>query len=276
MTELGIPVVNSLDLFATYLKVTGVAHLGPEQCGEPDLIGKRLGLLNGSSWVALWASYFGRLYLPGTQLVNAGNDAVQLNFMAAHARGEPCPPASNIEAFVRQARDLITLGDVDTILMTCSTMNRAYPAVEQALSGSGVPIVQIDAPMMEEALRHEGNVLIVATHGPTVESTCRLLEETAARAGRSVSHTEISIPGAWERLAIGDVAGHNRLLEQGIRRALRQGGIGCVLLAQLSMSVFLFSFPEASKTLGVPVLTSAGSGFSRVRRLLAERPARFC
>jgi hypothetical protein len=266
---------ETLDLFARYLMVTGVAHLGPEPQGDPDLLGKRLGLLNGSSWVSLWASYFGRLYLPGVQLVSAGNDAVQLSFMGAHARGEPCPPAANIEAFARQARDLIRLGEVDAILMTCSTMNRAYPAVAQAVAGEGVPVVQIDEPMMEAAVEAPGTVLVVATHGPTVESTCRLLDETAKRAGRAVRYVKLSIPDAWDCLAAGDAAGHNRWLEQGIRAALSlRPDIGCVVLAQLSMALLLVSLPEADDVFGVPVLTSAACGFGRVRQVLQARPAR--
>jgi hypothetical protein len=266
---------QTLDLFSRYLTVTGVTHLGPEPEGDPDLLGKRLGLLNGSSWVSLWANYFGRLFLPGVQLVSAGNDAVQLSFMDAHARGEPCPPAANIEAFVRQARDLIRLGDVDAILMTCSTMNRAYPAVAQAVADEGVPVVQIDAPMMEAAVAIPGTLLVVATHGPTVESTCRLLDETAERAGRAVTYAKLSLPDAWDRLAAGDAAGHNRCLEQGIRAALdRRPDIGCVVLAQLSMALLLVSLPEAGEVFGVPVLTSAACGFGRMRQVLQARPAR--
>ena len=41
-------------LFADYLLVTGVPRLGPECYGAPELVGRRLGLLNGSSWIALW------------------------------------------------------------------------------------------------------------------------------------------------------------------------------------------------------------------------------
>jgi hypothetical protein len=266
---------ETLDLFARYLTVTGVAHLGPEPAGDPALLGKRLGLLNGSSWVSLWANYFGRLYLPGVQLVSAGNDAVQLSFMGAHARGQPCPPAANIEAFVRQARDLVRLGDVDAILMTCSTMNRAYPAVAKAVAGEGVPVVQIDAPMMEAAVETPGTILVVATHGPTVESTCRLLDETAERAGRTATYVKLCLPDAWDCLAAGDAAGHNRCLEQGIRAAIGvRPDIRCVVLAQLSMALLLVSLPEADRVFGVPVLTSAACGFGRMRQVLLDRPAR--
>ena len=87
--------LDAMRLFSDYLRVTGVAHIGPEpgEAASP-LWGKRLGLLNGSSWITLWANYFGRLYLPGVHLVNVGNEAVQINFMAAHAAGRPCPPPS--------------------------------------------------------------------------------------------------------------------------------------------------------------------------------------
>ena len=80
-----LPSSDALRLFSEYLKVTGVAHLDPEPQGEPGLLGKRLGLLNGSSWITLWSNYFGRLYLPGVHLVNAGNEADPIKLYG-------CPP----------------------------------------------------------------------------------------------------------------------------------------------------------------------------------------
>jgi hypothetical protein len=42
----------------------------------------------------------------------------------------------------------------------------------------------------------------------------------------------------------------------------------CVLLAQLSMSAFLFSYPDSDETFGLPILTSGEYGFRRLRHLL--------
>ncbi len=168
-----------MQLFSDYLQVTGVAHTDPTPAADPHLAGKRLGLLNGSSWITLWSNYFGGMFLPGVHLVNVGNEAVQINFMQAHAAGEPVPPASNIQAFIRYANDLVDLAQVDAVLITCSTMNRAYREVSKALEPSGVPVFQIDRPMMERAVMNGGRVLAVATHGPTVASTQALLQETA-------------------------------------------------------------------------------------------------
>ena len=197
--------IDPTQLFSDYLRVTGIAHLGPEPSGVSGLVGKRLGLLNGSSWITLWSNYFGRLYLPGVHLVNAGNEAVQLNFMAAHQKGLPSPPQSNIEAFIRYARDLVELAQVDLVLITCSTMNRAYPQVADALQPYAVPVLQIDQPMMERAVVQGGKILVVATHGPTVNSTRALLQETASRLGKEVAFSGTTVEAAWECLAAGDV-----------------------------------------------------------------------
>ena len=274
MSHIPLPYIAPSQLFSDYLRVTGIAHIGPEPSGEPGLIGKRLGLLNGSSWITLWSNYFGRHYLPGVHLVNAGNEAVQLNFMDAHQKGLPCPPQSNIDAFIRYARDLVELAEVDLVLITCSTMNRAYLQVADALQSYAVPVIQIDQPMMERAVVHGGEILVVATHGPTVNSTQALLQETASRLEREVTFSGITVEEAWECLSVGDVPGHNRVLAQAIRARLHQEPASCVVLAQLSMACLLFSYPDPLLEFGVPVYTSAECGFEKARELLIARSLR--
>ena len=257
--------LDAMRLFSDYIRVTGLAHTGPEAEGDPRLLGKRLGLLNGSSWITLWANYFGRLYLPGVHLLNAGNEAVQVNFMEAHSAGQPAPPESNIRAFQRYAIDLVELGHVDAVLITCSTMNRAYPQVQEVLKPYGIPAYQIDRPMMERAVNHGGRVLVLATHGPTVESTRKLLQETAEELKREVSFTGCTVEEAWSCLARADIAGHNRALAEAIRDRIRSETISCAVLAQLSMTVFLLSYPDPQAEFGIPVFTSGQCGFEAVR-----------
>ena len=256
---------DPLRLFSDYLRVTGVAHTEPEPAQDPALAGKRLGLINGSSWITLWSNYFGRLYLPGVHLVNAGNEAVQINFMQAHQAGQPVPPGLNIEAFKRYALDLVELAQVDAVLITCSTMNRAFVDVRTALAPHGVPVFQIDRPMMERAILQGGEVLVIASHGPTVESTHALLRETAAELGKTATYSGITQEDAWHRLATGDIEGHNRLLADAIHQGLKGKAVGCVVLAQLSMTVFLLSYPDPVAEFGVPVLTSGQCGFEFIR-----------
>ena len=267
------PIEDPVSFFSKYLQLTGVAHLGPELHGDPRLLGKRLGLINGSAWVMLWSYYFGRLYLPGVHLVNVGNEAVQLNFMQAYSEGKSGPPAANIERFVCYARDLVELAQVDAVLITCSTMNRSYNAVMEAVAGDGVPVVQIDQPMIETAVKLGGRILVIATHGPTVTSTQALLVEIASQMGREPVYTGVTVEEAWHCLAAGDVTGHNQVVADAIKSTIERDNYSCVVLAQLSMSTFLFSYPEPETVFDLPVLTSGQYGFERIRTLLSTSPS---
>jgi len=236
---------------------------------DSSLRGKKLGIINGASWTSLWSTYFGRLLLPGVKLINVGNEAVQLNFMRAHHRGEPVPPQINIDRFVQYAEDLVALYDIDAIIITCSTMNRSAEAVRAAMKPHGVPVVQIDEAMMEVAIDHGGRILVVATHGPTVKNTQALLRETAQRRGTSVEFAGSTIENAFELLGNGDIDAHNEQIAGAIREVQKREEIDSVVLAQLSMSVFKFSYPDAEKTFGIPVFTSGETGFGKLRTVLA-------
>jgi len=230
-----------------------------------------LGLLNGSSWITAWSNYFGRLYLPGVHLVNIGNEAIQLNFMQAYAQGKACPPQANIERFIQYARDLVELAQVNAVMITCSTMNRSYQQVSHALEPYGVPVIQIDMAMMERAVAIGGKALVIATHGPTVASTQALLRETADRLGALIQFDGLTLEEAWLRLAAGDVAGHNELIAAAIRMA-HPANYSSVVLAQLSMSAFAFSYPDPVSHFGIPVLSSGQCGFEHARKILESLP----
>lgn len=274
--------IDPAALFGAYMRITGVPTLGDETArlgvadgalAESDALrGKTLGIINGASWTSLWSTYFGRLILPGVKLVNVGNEGVQLNFMAAHERGDPVPPQINIDLFASYARDLAELCEIDAVIITCSTMNRSADSVRKAVRDRAIPVVQIDEAMMEAALDHGGRPLVVATHGPTVKNTQALLRETAERAGREISYAGATVEEAFELLGRGDIDGHNEVIAGAIREAGRRERIDSVILAQLSMSVFTFTFPDPEAEFGVPVFTSGEAGFRKVRAIL-EREA---
>lgn len=250
------------------MKITGVPSLSFEPSADLRLHGKKLGVINGSNWVSLWSTYFGRLFLPGVKLLNAGNEAVQLNFMLAHERGEKCPPQINIDLFERYAKDLYELYNVDALLISCSTMNRAFNQVKESMAPYNVPVMQIDQAMMEEAVKSGGKILVVATHGPTVLSTQELLLETATKFGKKISFAGVTVEEAFGFLGKGDIAAHNKVISMAIRSSIQKEHISSVVLAQLSMSVFSFSYPDPEKTFGVKVLNSGETGFKRAGDVL--------
>ena len=260
---------DPINLFGQYMRLTGTPSLE----SPPDLpfSGKKLGVVNGSSWVTLWSTYFGRKMLPGIKLVNVGNEGVQLNFMRAHHDGQPCPPQINIDLSCRYARDLFDLVRVDAVLLSCSTMNRAFAEVKAHLAPLGLPVVQIDEAMMEAAVKSRGRILVIATHGPTVKSTQSLLQETAARLGQPVDYTGATVEEAFELLGEGRIADHNAVIADKIREVQKREKVDLVVLAQLSMSVFSFSHPDPWKDFGVPVLNSGETGFRRVGEVLNPR-----
>lgn len=260
--------VDPKQLFGDYMKITGVPFIGPVTTGEEGLIGKKLGVVNGSSWVSLWSTFFGKKILPGVKVINVGNEAVQLNFMEAHHRGEDCPPQINIDLFSSYAVDLFHLQKVDAVLISCSTMNRAFRQVSKKMKEFNVPVVQIDEAMMEEAVNSNGKILVIATHGPTVQSTQDLLEETADRLNKKVDFVGATVEEAFEKLGAGDIEGHNKIIKRAIEENLSKEKVDVVVLAQLSMSVFSFSHPDPVKDFGVPVLNSGETGFRQVGEIL--------
>jgi Asp/Glu/hydantoin racemase len=208
------------------------------------------------------------MILPGVKIINVGNEAVQLNFMRAHKAGRQCPPQINIDTFVRYARDLYDLFEVDAILISCSTMNRSAQSVRNEMSRCDVPVIQIDEAMMEAAIENGGKILVVATHGPTVKSTQALLQETAQKLNRQMEYTGATVEEAFDLLGQGRIAEHNRVIAQAIREAMKEDDIAVVVLAQLSMTVFKFSYPDPVESFGIPVLTSGECGFLKAKEVL--------
>ncbi len=263
--------MDPIKLFSDYMKVTGTPTLSEREGSVPELAGKRLGVVNAASWTNLWSTYFGQKMLPGVKILNTGNEAVQLNFMRAYQQGETCPPQVNIDLFCKYAEDLYRLYQVDAILISCSTMNRAYPQVSDHMKQFNVPVIQIDQAMMEEAVKCGGKILIVATHGPTVKSTQDLLMETANRLGQKVDFAGATVETAFELLGEGKIEAHNQVIADAIRDAMSKGTIDIVVLAQMSMSVFAFSYPDPVKTFGVKVLNSGETGFARAGEVLSAQ-----
>ena len=260
--------MDPLQLFSDYMKVTGTPSLKDAEGPDPALAGKRLGVVNAGSWTNLWSSYFGQKMLPGVKILNAGNEAVQLNFMTAYHHGEACPPQINIDLFTQYAEQLYKLYQVDAILISCSTMNRAFQQVSNHMKPFKVPVIQIDEAMMEEAVSSEGKILVVATHGPTVKSTQDLLLETAKRLGKGVDFAGATVESAFELLGEGKIKEHNEVIADAIRAAAKKEKIDIVVLAQMSMSVFTFSYPDPEKEFGMRVLNSGELGFARVAEVL--------
>jgi len=149
-------------------------------------------------------------------------------------------------------------------------MNRAFNQVSEFMKPFGVPVIQIDEAMMEQAVETEGKILVVATHGPTVKSTQELLKETAQKLGKEVDFAGVTVEEAFDLLGEGKIDEHNEVIANAIRKVQQKEKIDIVVLAQLSMSVFAFSYPFPEKEFGVKVLNSGERGFGRAGEVLKK------
>jgi len=153
-------------------------------------------------------------------------------------------------------------GGADVILSQCSSVGEA---VDVARTMVRVPIVKIDEPMAEEAVRLGPRVAVAATLPTTLDPTCRLIERTAAAMGKQVSISRVLAEGAFDKLRAGDTATHNRMVMAKLDEVRQQ--VDVIVLAQGSMAVLV---PELQDW-GKPVLTSPRLGIERVKQVLESQ-----
>ncbi|GAA1885725.1 aspartate/glutamate racemase family protein [Streptomyces durmitorensis] len=135
------------------------------------------------------------------------------------------------------------------VLCTCSTIGAVTEARAAAV---GIPLVRVDRPMAAAAVAAGRSVAVVATLESTLGPTRALVEEEAARAGRTVDVTTVLVEGAWERFEAGDGEGHLRLIADAVDAL---DGVDSVVLAQASMAG-----AADRTTLAVPVVSSPRPG----------------
>jgi len=254
-------------LFSLLLRFKGSNAPGPAAAATGPFAGKRVGLVDAASWIPIWGDYFGRRLLPGADISHICDDSIQKAFQEAKEKGQPVPPQTNIDRFGDYALNFATYG-YDVVMLTCSTMNRSYRSVAERLREHNVPVVQIDKPMCEQAVRTGKKIGLFVTLATSVRSSELLLEETAAEQNTALDYKSYLREEAFTQLGQGNIAEHNAILADAVRGAVNDDAIELGILAQLSMSVFTFDHPEPEQEFGIPVLNSAETGFARVRELL--------
>jgi aspartate/glutamate racemase len=220
-----------------------------------DLSSKTLGIIHAAVFTSQTVQKYLTEILPEVSVMHAGDDTVQRDNSAAEVG---TIPKKNYFKFVTFARFLQEAG-VDLIMLACSTFNRAVEYAEPMID---TPMLQIDRPMMDRAVRQGKRIGLLATLPSTVPSSERLLNKAADEAGRSIEiHTVLS-KEAFQALRKGDSARHNELLLEEIDGLSKRTDI--IVMAQVSMSVLE---PYLGKT-RVPVLNSGRTGFTRAREIL--------
>lgn len=228
-----------------------------------DLSDRILGVIHAGTWVAETGMRFAREIIPEVTVLHITDDTIQWAFTRAmEERGvtQEHIPRFNYYRVVTYCRFLQEAG-AHAVLFGCSTMNRV---VEHARPMIDLPIIAIDRPMMDKAVRIGRRVGLLATLDTTVPSSMRQLHNAAADAGRKIEIVEIFVGEAFCALRSGDWATHDQLLMEAIEA--HQTQVNVIVMAQLSMAVLEKRIEDTG--FRIPVLNSGREGFTRAREVL--------
>jgi len=145
----------------------------------------------------------------------------------------------------------------DLVFCTCSSIGEIADKAAQRLAA---PVLKIDEPMAEEAVRRATRIGVLATLSTTLEPTLRLLERKAREAGEKVELIPGLAEGAYEAAAQGDAAAHDDRVADAAQALLVQE-VELLVLAQGSMARLEERLRQET---GKTVLSSTASGIERV------------
>lgn len=165
--------------------------------------------------------------------------------------------ARRVGAYIASAE----AGGADHVLVTCSSIG---PAVEASAAFVGVPVLRVDQPMADEAVRSGRRIGVVATLPTTLEPTADLVRRRAALAGVEIELTARLCDGAFAALMAGDAATHDRIVAAALRELA--GEVDVILLAQASMARVVDTLAPEDRR--VPILASPPLAIRHLATLL--------
>ena len=161
---------------------------------------------------------------------------VRPDWLARSQAGVPDDVAAEIAEAVAQAKG--------GVLCTCTTIGAAAEA-----AGA----LRVDWPMMQDAARSGGDVLLVYTLESTRAPSLALLERALGETGQGADVHLLALTQFWPLFEAGERDAFEAAIAGGVRDALRDiTGLGAVVLAQGSMAGAAGRLAD----LGIPVLAS--------------------
>jgi hypothetical protein len=139
--------------------------------------------------------------------------------------------------------------DNDVVICTCSTLGPIADLVAQ----ENKKVFRIDRPMMAEAVKSQGRLLIVVCLESTVEATKALVEEAFEAEGKTANFEILLCDQAWPFFENGDVSSFAEAITQDVcEKVETMLNPGPIVLAQASMLAAAPLLMEKD----LPVLTS--------------------
>jgi Asp/Glu/hydantoin racemase len=152
-------------------------------------------------------------------------------------------------------------GGADAVMVTCSSIG---PAVDLSQSVVSIPVLRVDGPMADYAVRGAKRIGVAATLQTTLEPTATLIKEKAKAIGKSIDLYSKLCEGAFEAVISGNAAKHDEIVSAGLRELM--GKVDVIVLAQASMARVADGFPEDERQ--VPILSSPRLAVERLAEVL--------
>jgi len=193
-------------------------------------------------------------YIPDAEMINIIDDSLLQEALAN--KGVTPDLIGRLYNYYKNLQDL---GCV-CALNQCSSVGEASDIVGKLIR---IPILKIDGPMAEEAVKLGSKIAVIATAISTVEPSSRLVESKAKAAGKSVKVDRCFVEGAYDfLLKTGDRQKHNEMVIAKIKEAAETHDV--IVLAQGSM----YHLIPMLKDIKVPVLTSLETGVAQLQKFL--------
>jgi Asp/Glu/hydantoin racemase len=204
---------------------------------------KKLGLIHTSATLVPVFADLCKELLPGVETFNIADDSLIKEVIAT---GRLTPSVSRrVAGHVIAAQE----AGADQVLVTCSSIGEA---VERAAFLVDIPVLRVDQPMADEAVRCGGTIGVAATLPTTLEPTTDLIRRRAAAAGVTPTIVSRLCEGAFDCLMSGDPDTHDARVAE----ALLDLAASCdvVVLAQASMARVVNQLGDAVPR--TPILSS--------------------
>jgi Asp/Glu/hydantoin racemase len=162
------------------------------------------------------------------------------------------------DTFRNLTRHMIARG-ADGILFTCSAFRQV---IDACIEEFDLPILKPNDAMIERALDAGSRIAVMATVGPTIPSISVEIEEMASARGQKVELVPYVVEQAFDALASGDAALHDRLVAE---RAREIRNCDAIVLAQFTLSRAVPAVQAVNKT---PIYNSPGAAVARMREMV--------
>ena len=216
---------------------------------------KTLGLIHTSATLVPVFQQLCAQYLPGVQVFNIVDDSLIKNVIRNNALLPET--ARRVVDYAGSAE----AAGADFILYTCSSIGAA---VETAARLTSVPVLRVDQPMADQAVRTGKRIGVIATLPTTLEPTSDLVKRRAAAAGKEIELQSRLCEGAFDALMRGDTETHDRMVAEALKELSTQ--VDVIVLAQASMARVVEGLNEADKK--VPILSSPAIAIQHLATIL--------